>query len=242
MTFQKKVFHCYPKIRNVWTKIEMKISEGDSLGSFVMWNARSADVRTCSVVACRGTVITRNIRRLRELLPSYTLIISAETKGIGNAGRTRRYSHMKHIEIPSSPLSLSSFSFGERGSRPCVLPGPGSPLSRYLASPLLNSSDILRAGKETGCPRCSLSEHAPLSSKYRAVILNSVVAAQPRCTVLRASIPIQLTEVAIVSECVRVSLGQRNYREKGIVEQFRLFEEKNSKIVSLGLSRGLRAL
>ena len=51
--------------------------ERNVLGSFVMWNARSADVRTCSVVACRGTVITRNIRLLRELLPSYTLIISA---------------------------------------------------------------------------------------------------------------------------------------------------------------------
>lgn len=48
------------------------------------------------------------------------------------------------IEIPSSPLSLSSFSLGERGSRPCAAPCVGSPLSRYLAS-LPNSSDVLRA-------------------------------------------------------------------------------------------------
>lgn len=69
--------------------------------------------------------------------------------------RTWTVNRVKYIEIPSSPLSLSSFSFGERGSRPCALPGPDSPLSRYLASPLLNSSDMLRAGKQTVNRSCS---------------------------------------------------------------------------------------
>lgn len=54
-------------------------------------------------------------------------------------------------KIPSSPLSLSSLSLVYRGSRPCE-DCTGSSLSRYLASPLLNSSDMLLATNKRYLP------------------------------------------------------------------------------------------
>lgn len=45
-----------------------------------MWKARKAVVSNCSKLHVRGTVIARNIRLLKEQLPSKTFIVSKRSK------------------------------------------------------------------------------------------------------------------------------------------------------------------
>lgn len=129
-----------------------------TLGSLAIWKARKAVVNNCSNVLDRGTVIARNIRLRSEQLPSNTFIVSA---------KVRKKSASQYLSIvicnfqqfaflPSSRSSLSFSFFSLSLShlcadsfRPAALPSllPNSSSRNRPASPLLKSSDMLRAMK-----------------------------------------------------------------------------------------------
>lgn len=97
-------------------------------------------MRICFSGACLDTTIVRKMRLLNELLPSYTLITSTETR---NDQLKDVIGKKEKLVIPSS---FSSFSFVLSPFAGACGCWPYSSESLYLAvSPLLNSSDILLA-------------------------------------------------------------------------------------------------
>lgn len=82
-----------------------------------MWKARKAVVSNCSKLQVRGTVIARNIRLLKEQLPSKTLIVSKTNKRKKKKSLHEHKFHLILIIIKYLHFPLCLFLFSPYLSR-----------------------------------------------------------------------------------------------------------------------------